>query len=357
MPMWIRAIAAALALALFVASPALAQGRGAGRPEIFAVSGVVADVTGESAAAARPAAFTQAQRIAFQRLVRRIVPGEQVAAAQALNPTDGQLAALQAGIDIEDERSSRTRYIGRFTVNFDPVAVRAYLRAAGLTTVETRGATTLVVALFEGAPAPQQDLWRQAWEQGGFARELAPIAVAPASIQGPASWAGAEPAAAAGAAAAVFATVRLSPGTLTAELVEVSPSAPPRDWGQTSVRLQGGETSLDQPLRELAQRANALIQDAWKQTLVAGTADPVRLQATALFTSQREWAQIKRALGAAASTLVSGVRIEALTRRGAMVSFTYVGAPEQLAAVLRQQGVDIQIEGSAALLRPVGGSG
>jgi hypothetical protein len=354
---WVRAAAAAAALTLaagFVA-PADAQTRASGaRPEIYAVSGVVADVTGESAAAARPAAFAKAQRLAFARLVQRLTPAHQLAQAQTLNPTDAQLAALQAGIDIEDERASRTRYIGRFTVNFDPTAVRAYLKTVGVAPIETRGAATLVAPIFEG---PAQEQWRQAWREGGFNRELAPIAVAEATPSGPPSWAAVEAAAAAaGAASAVYALARQSGELLTVELVEVGPFAPPRAWGEASVRHTAGAPG-DAALRELALRANALIQDAWKQSLTTDAGKPTPLEATALFTTQREWMQIKQALRTAAATLVSNVRIEALTPRGAVVTFTYIGAPEQLAAVMRQNRVDIQVEGGTALLRPLGGAG
>lgn len=86
------------------------------QPSALTQTGVPAEATAENAVIARDRALAGAQRIAYERM------------AEALGLPKGidsaQLDQLVSSVVIEQERTSRTSYSGRVTVNFNPDRVR-----------------------------------------------------------------------------------------------------------------------------------------------------------------------------------------------------------------------------------------
>jgi hypothetical protein len=256
--------------------------------------------------------------------------------------------------DVEEERRSGTRYIGRLTVRFDPAGVRALLRQQGLTVVDARSAPELVAAVAaDGTPPDTAALWQQVWSQGGFADELFPLNVAPAALQGAPNWQTAAPfAQAAAATSALYATLRVQGSTASANLVEVSATGQ-RDRGAVSAQIAGTDAaSLRAALASLAQQANNLVQNDWKsRASTSAGGQRARVSASALYTDERQWEAIKAALGAAAQTLISEIRIEAVGRDGALVSFSFVGDRNAVVAELARRGVQLQDTPQGPVLR------
>ncbi len=343
---------AALVLGAFCAlmpGPASSQPR----DNVYAVAGIHVDETAANAAAGQQAGFAAAQRAGFERLVRRLtVPNDLT--ARGLPVVDGAaLERLVLSVDVEEERRSGTRYIGRLTVRFDPSGVRTLLRGAGLTVVDTRTAPVLVAPLATADTAPETvTLWRQVWAQGGFGAELVPLAVAPEALQGAPAWAGAAPFAQAAAAASVlYANLRVQSGVATATLVEVAADAR-RDRGEVSARLNGTDAAATRAaLASLAEQASTRLQNEWKGRIATGGGQRARVSASALYSDQRQWERIKQALEGAAQTLISEIRIEAVGREGALVSFSFVGDRGQLGAELERRGVRLEDSAQGPVLR------
>lgn len=345
----LKALAGALALCFVLAGAASAQTPA--RPDIFVVSGVRVDVTAPSAAAARDQAQDRAERIAFERLVRRLTPADQFARIGAPRLEGVAFDRLVSSIEIEEERRAGPRYIGRLRIIFSPDLVRLALREAGYAVLETRGPPILVVPRLTGAAPEAEAAWREAWMQGGFGQELAPITVAGEALTGPPDWAAAQDfAAAAGAASAVYVTARIAGGAAVAEIVEVDARGAVNK-GQVSAPLAIGEGGLAVGFSQLAEAANARIQSDWKAQLQQGAAQRARIAAQALFASGPEWRRIKAGLAAAGATIVSDILIEAVAREGALISFSFIGTPEQLAAELARRGVRLEGAPGAWILR------
>jgi hypothetical protein len=93
------------------------------------------------------------------------------------------------------------------------------------------------------------------------------------------------------------------------------------------------------------------IQNDWKGRIATGGGQRARINVSALYASQAQWEQIKGALEGAAQTLISEIRIEAVGRRGALVSFSFVGDRTQLAAELQRRGVSIADTAQGVTLR------
>lgn len=349
------AAVAALGAALCAVSPGPASAQT--RDNVYAVSGVHVDATAANAAAAQQAGFTSAQRAAFERLIRRLtVPNELV--ARGMPVAEGAaLDALVLSVDVEEERRSATRYIGRLTVRFDPSGVRSLLRQQGLTVVDTRTAPVLVAPLVStGVPEETAALWREVWAQGGFGDELVPLAVAPATLQGAPAWDNAAPfAQSAAAASALYATLHVQGSTATATLVEVDSNAR-RDRGEVTARIDGTDAAATRAaLASLAEQASTRIQNDWKGRIATGGGQRARLSVSALYGNQAQWEQIKDALEGAASTLISEIRIEAVGREGALVSFSFVGDRNQLVAELARRGIALADSANGPVLRVAAG--
>lgn len=118
-------------LLLTLAAPAVAV---PGGPGAYKIGGVVVDVVAANPAAARDAAYREAERRAWPQLWARLTGG---VASAAPRLADGVIESMVAGVEIEAEHFSLTRYIGRLAIVFDRDRSSGYLGAA-----------------FDGAPPP-----------------------------------------------------------------------------------------------------------------------------------------------------------------------------------------------------------
>lgn len=336
------------ALCAFAPAPASAQ-----RENVFAVSGVYVDETAANGAAAQQAGFAAAQRRGFERLVRRITLPEELARAGVPDIDQAALERLVQTVDVNEERRSGTRYIGRLTVRFDPAGVRSLLQARQLRVIDTRTSPVLIVPAVAADVAPETAAaWRDVWANGGFDQELAPLSVAPAGLVGPPSWeTAASFAQAAAATSVIYATLRTQGNVGTASLIEVGPNNVRRDRGEVTAGLGGDANALRQSLASLADQASQRVQTEWKTRISGGGGQSNRVSASALYQNEQQWEQIKSGLESAAATLISQIRIEAVGRDGALVSFSFVGDRALLSTELARHGVALSDSTSGPVLR------
>jgi hypothetical protein len=343
-------IAICAAFCAFFVGAATAQ---SGRGDIFLVSGVRVDQTAPDGAQARTQGMAAAQRAGFERLARRITSAEDQARLTIPRPDDASLNLLVRSVDVEEERRSGTRYIGRFAVRFDPNGVRTALQAAGFQVLEARGAPVLVVTQPVPADGAVIDLWRQAWDQGGFAGELLPVVVAGPTAR--ADWPSLQPlAAAAGAQTVVVATARQTGAALVADIVEYDANGAQTPRGQASAAVQGGDAGLPDAYRRLAEAANARLQTQWKTGLTLQASQRTRIVVSALYRDMPEWTRVKQGLEQAAQTTISDIRIEAIGREGAVVTFAHSGAVEDLARALERYNLQLAQSSQGPVLRTTG---
>jgi hypothetical protein len=112
---------AALILTLVFCPPLMAQ------DNPLVQRGVPAEASAENAVAAREAAIASARRIAFQRVAEQL-------GSPAPSLSDRQIEGLVGAMIVEEERTTATRYIARYTFQFQAGAVGAALNrpVAGL---------------------------------------------------------------------------------------------------------------------------------------------------------------------------------------------------------------------------------
>jgi hypothetical protein len=134
-------------------------------------------------------------------------------------------------------------------------------------------------------------------------------------------------------------------------LVEIDANAR-RDRGEVSARVNGDDpAALRAAFASLADQASTRVQNDWKARIATGGGQRGRISASALYTSEAQWEQIKDALEGAAQTLISEIRIEAVGRQGALISFSFVGDRGQLAAELQRRGVALADTAQGPTLR------
>ena len=159
----LRALLLVLSAALLIVSrPAEAQ-------STITIGDVPVDVTAKSAAAARDQAIAEVQAKAFDRLVKRLVskPEDQA----RIHPSQPEIESFVQDFEVQSERVSPVRYIGRYSVRFRAGRVRKYLSDLG---IEGLGQIqqVLIVPVWRGASGPviwgQGNPWRTAWQRGGF---------------------------------------------------------------------------------------------------------------------------------------------------------------------------------------------
>ncbi|MGE0046989.1 MAG: hypothetical protein AB7T08_14625, partial [Hyphomonadaceae bacterium] len=262
---------------------------------------------------------------------------------------------LVQSIDVEEERRSGSRYTARLGVRFNANNVRNLLRQSGFSVADQRGSPMLIVPLWTNVTQEAADAWRAAWEQGGCDDELVPLLAAPRTLTGAPSWPNASPhAQAAGAARAIYLDLRVSGQNATATAVEVAANGVRRDRGSATARIGSGDGALATAMDSIADQISTRIQNEWRASLAANTGQRARVSASALYSNQAEWQRIKAGLERAASTVISEIRIEAVARQGALVSFSYVGARDNLAAELRRHGVVVEETEAGPVLRAAG---
>ncbi len=137
----------------------------------FTVANIDIDIAGKTADAARLNAFREAQQRAWPQLWSRL-SGNPASAAPKLG--DPALDAMVAGIEIEAERFSTKRYIGRLAVVFDGSKASKYLGVSAR--VQSSPPMLLLPLLDDGGARvvyEAQSPWLKAWAR--FRAPASPI--------------------------------------------------------------------------------------------------------------------------------------------------------------------------------------
>ncbi len=340
--------------------------------QAYTITGIALDRSAATATEARDKALADGQRLAWGRLLDRIVTGGPADGLRAL--PDRDLSALVAGFAVEEERPTATRYLATLTYRFQPAAVREALRRAGVSFVEGQSRPVLVLPLLRqsgSAPLLWEDSneWRRAWQALGQKRTLAaglvPLVL---PVGDSADAAAVDPARLASGTADIGALLRRY-GAIDWLSVEAARDAAGNGAG-LSLIVSGAGGAMQSPLREtltpqadeapeaLLARAIArtveLIDARWKQEAAARPASdqtaasaggPVNLAAGGLMvrvalTGIEDWRDVQQRL--AAVPLVRGVTVRALTRSEGWLSLDVADRGPALVEQLRQRGLIAQ---------------
>ena len=168
-------------LALCILGLGAAPGsNGAWAQEVFTIADVKVDATAETAAAARETALAAGERRALRRLFERLAIGADYGRLPSLD--GGRISDLVKSFEVEEEKTSRGRYLATLKFRFKPKAVRRLLRENDIRFAETLSKPVLVLAIYEMAGAlalwDHPNPWRDAFSRLEKRDSLVPL-VAP----------------------------------------------------------------------------------------------------------------------------------------------------------------------------------
>lgn len=357
---WRTALAAlmlAVSLAFLPVPAALAQTAAQAQPaaqpaSVFVVSGVAVDASADSSAAARPIALAQGQRRAFTQLLQRLTLIED--RGRLPQPTEALLNDTIAGFEIDEERASATRYLGRITVRFRPDAVRHLLQNLRLGYAEVQSRPVLVLPVWqtaEGARLWEADNpWRDAWKRRAEPDGLVPFVIAEASTAPEALPI--DRLLVDSAQLTNLARQRNAGDTLVVAASPVSPEGtgarveifPYFDAGEASsdrlepFATQGAtvEEALSAAATELARR----VENRWKRATRLDLDKPGQISAAAGFKSLADWVKLRDRLAEIPS--IRRIDVLRLTHRDAQVQLGFFGEPQQLSVALAQKDVELR---------------
>jgi hypothetical protein len=364
--MGLRGFMVALLLALAATPPAVAQ---RAVDDVFAVRGVEVDRTGGTAALARDQAVTEGQRLAWRRLVERLVPVANRGNLGAL-PAN-QLAELVDSFEIENERGTGTRWIGRVGYRFQPERVRALFRARDIAYAETRARAVLIVPILldEGVPKlwEEENLWKRAWVGLGADDGLQPRRVPEGTLEDIATLDAAQADTGDRGALQRLAEVYQAQGAILArarvDVVEgqalvvvaferIGARAEDSRWQR--VQPVRPREAPEAAFRRLAQEAALEIEERWKaEVLVGAAAGPGgSLRATIQAEDVRDWVAVRARLAEVAA--VRKFDVLAMGRGGLIVDIEFDGAVEALRAAMAQRELTLSAAGDAWVLAIAG---
>ena len=136
--------------------------------DLYAVD-VFVDVTDVNASVAREKAMAEANRQAFEKVLRKIIAAENVSEVMQLN--DYQILNFVQEVSVVSEKSSNVRYIAELRVKLNQEILNQYIKEKGIPFLIDKGANVLIVPVYRESPAAKPllweegNLWRLCWEK------------------------------------------------------------------------------------------------------------------------------------------------------------------------------------------------
>ena len=327
--------------------------------DIFTVRAVPVDETAETAAAARQAAISAGQQLAFDRLLARLVPLDQITQVPVLGP--GLLEFYVLDFSVANERTSPVRYLADLTFRFNAAEVRTLLRNSGVGFAETRSKPLLVLPVFTGeGEAPRLWLdpnpWRAAWSQRLAEDGLVPLQVPLGDLRDVAAIDASR------AQAGDFASLSAIGEAYGAGEVLVSEAALSGDTLAGSARLaivsnryemgQLRTTQRDEVVQALeeeeadffaraAQAVDSAIQEAWKQQNLLQFSNQRSIAVFVPLGGLSDWLEVRRRIDGVAS--IQSLGVTSLSRRVVEMEITFVGDEQRLTRALAQRDLFLSL--------------
>ncbi|MBL4766254.1 MAG: hypothetical protein JKY94_00770 [Rhodobacteraceae bacterium] len=308
----------------------------------YTVAGVHVDATAANALEAQTLAISEGQERAANLLIERMSLESQREEKDFLGVSARDGAKMIRALEISNEKRSASRYLGDITVAFNPAAVAQYMRVHGLTLISTQSRKRLVIPVLDGNTLWDENEWVTAWQDGQFANALTPL-----SAIGPHEGLDTLIPDRTGANISVR-NLRVIGQMFGVEQILIATASP--NYQGYTVTLQ--DIALDSntrrrfgPMRaytaqEAVEEVLATLENDWKAS-VASTAssESVIMPVSVLYRSQLEWQQLQDVINGSAQ--IRSARLDAISKRGALMFLTYGGDIEQLRNELAFKGVSL----------------
>lgn len=328
--------------------------------DIYEVKGLGVDATAKDAEQAKIAALKSGQEAAFNILVRRLAVVDDPSKLPQF--TNAETASLLAGLTIEEERTSSTRYIARLTVRFRPKQVKQLLAQFNIPFADAQAPNILLLAVWQKPKAPvlwdTPNPWREAWGKVDASNSITPILLPLGDLTDVSILSVRDVLA---GSQDKLAQLKKRYGT---DHILIAKAAPSPDGTKINVEVRGespmGQVEFIQtyPVAggnlagasfKAARDFLSALEVRWKQENQNKAGRGGRVFAiTVPFSSLQEWQGLRQAIAAIRG--VSSVDIKTLSAQGALVNVRFAGNEEAMAAELASQGLILTNVGNGWVL-------
>jgi hypothetical protein len=340
-----------LALLLLVISTGVASAQSS---QVYTATGIDVDITGDIATL-RDQAMLEGQRKALQKVLSDIAPAER--ASSLTLPSDDVISTWVQDFEIEEEKTSATRYIGRFTFRFMADPVQQYLAGNSVQFAQIQTKRLLVLPIYTDEAGNSNlwgptNLWLAPWSLKAPNVSLVPMQLPTGDVSdtealsATQALAGDLPRLTAlaqryGAGDVLVTEVRASPpGADGRQNFAITATRYSRESPQSFTdSLSGDPATIDDSLAQSADRAIAWVQSQWKQANLVDASKQSAMTIEVPISTLRQWVDIKKQLGGVPS--LKSVRMVSLTRTLAILDISFLGDVPQFQRSLAQQDLSL----------------
>ncbi len=322
--------------------------------QIYTASGIDVDITGDIATL-RDQALIEGQRKALQKVLTDIAPADR--AASLTLPSDDIISSWVHDFQIEEEKTSATRYIGRFTFRFMADPVQQFLATNDVAFAQAQTKRLLVLPVYTDETGNstlwgQANLWLAQWSLKAPNVSLVPMILPTGDVSDTTTLsatqalAGDLPRLTAlaqryGAGDVLVTEARASPaGEDGQQTLAVTATRYSREAPQSfSDSVAGDAGMIDDLLAQSADRTIAWVQGEWKQANLVDASKQSTMTVEVPISNLRQWVDIKRQLGGVPS--LKSVQLVSLTRTLAILDISFLGDLAQFQRSLAQQDLSL----------------
>lgn len=356
-----------LSSGLAVTSGLHAQPAAPASERLFTSFDIAVDRRAGTAAEARALAIAEAEERAFGILLAKIVDSDDIASIRMPGPR--ALRSLVRGFEVEDERSSTTRYLATFTITFEPEKIRVYLGRQRIAFSETIPRPLLVLPVLRWGGAyllwEENNSWRRAWEDSDSKNRLMDLRFAAGgftdrlAMTGHMAYRGSpadrlrDLAAEYGAEETLLVVAETSrdarTGLMTVRFAFRQGAAGKFTRGQ--IRGGAGE-KVEALLRRAANAVMARLDLDWKSRTLTHFGESRRLRVALAVDRIEDWISYRDRLEQV--PLVRSFAVERLALPISQITIRYVGGIAQLQLALQQVNLKLEEIGDGWTLRELG---
>ena len=354
----IRKFASILAMAALFGLAGLAPTPAAAQQNVYVAAGIPVDLTGDIATL-REQAMLKAQRDGLQKVLSTIASAEDI--KHITLPGDDEITSWVQDFEIEQEKTSASRYIGRFTFRFMADPIRQFLADQGVAYAETESKEILVLPVYTAETGDTElwgptNPWFAAWASRQQQPGLVPIKTPVGDLPDTNAISATQALAGDRSRIQTLAS-RYAVGDVMVAEAALQPPSPDgkrvlvltvASYGAANVQnlkdqVVSDTGDVDQLMRDGVAKVAELVQNSWKQDNLVDPNMRATVQVHVPFSNQAQWVAVKRHL--AQVNLIKGVNLTRLSRSGADLELTYLGDEVQFIRALNQADLMITSSG------------
>lgn len=335
---------------------------------IYTIYNVEVDQTASNVNSARNVALTYGQRVAFDRLLRRIILTSDKETLDRF--TDQEIQGYVSGFEINDERRSDVRYMASLVVHFNRDMVNELLSSKQIPYAETLGREVSVLpVMVDGGTLrlwQKDNAWLKAWQEYDPINNLVPVESPESSLKNRYLLSAQQARNNVQKSIQsyierntlnelIVAVAEVRKFNVTNEIgldIELMRSTPidndedeqASDHATLSIKMprygDEGADNMDVLFEAGVDAVTAWVDDQWKLQVLVNYGLSSKIVVHGAFENMDDWLILQRQLSRI--NLVQKVDLKNINIDEVMLELEYSGEPEQLVLSLAQQGVRLE---------------